>query len=821
MPKPWENDPIVEQGAGAVFMPDPTAQTRGPQAQADLQGANLDNRGKDLNNRIKILELEQQLAELRGSERDEAEEVKQAEAKSLRARLRSGNILQAIKDARALAQQGGTGFGSLASPIPTTTARDLENAVKPILATLAFDRLQEMRDESKTGGALGAVSERELDLLQSAVASLDTGQSQAAFLDNLARIEKHFVGSQLALTGVEPDSEQGRTIFKEYGIGGGLRDGDVPPSGGADDRPENYSLGIADRFATDMDKKVSRLVQSAFDNGANGQQLNDILRQYGYPPLNPREIGAAIQYRDQGGEGVRVNVPESGFNDPSIMDRAIQNLGESPVGSYFGGAANALTMGGIDELQGLMAGDTIGEAFSGTGQGTAEANLRKSLQAEANPIASFTGNLSGGVLGALGIGGAMGAGRAASTLAPRALAADATFGAGYGFGESNEDRLGGAALGAVAGAGGGALGRGITRQIGNAIGGVGGPAQTLREAGVRMTPGQIGESSGGLLGRTLKRREDRLAGYSGIGDAIGRQQEQGLRQFNRSAFREGVGEVPPEIGEEGIQFAEDVVVPRAYNNALGGQNFQVDQQMEEALRGSLQRARGVGGLEAETPYHLQESFAPFVDDAGGITGRNMQHITQELQRRSARLGNSQASAGPDAAQVLRDTGDDFAAMIDRQAPSVMPAFREANTTYRNTQILKDAVGRGMNTEGVFTPAQLGMAARQNAKKFGGNYANPSRPFFDLQRAGQQVLPSKIPDSGTAGRQAAGDGIVGAAQSFARNLRAPIYSDAVLDVLNTIALDRTPAARALGEEVRRNARRTGLFGAPAATIYATR
>ena len=105
------------------------------------------------------------------------------------------------------------------------------------------------------------------------------------------------------------------------------------------------------------------------------------------------------------------------------------------------------------------------------------------------------------------------------------------------------------------------------------------------------------------------------------------------------------------------------------------------------------------------------------------------------------------------------------------------------------------MGRGMNTEGVFTPAQLGMASRQNAKKFGGNYASPSRPFFDLQRAGQQVLPSKIPDSGTAGRQAAGDGIVGAAQSFARNLRAPIYSDAVLDVLNTIALDRTPAARA--------------------------
>ena len=819
MPKPWENDPIVEQGAGAVFMPNPTAPFEAPQAQADLQGANLSNTGKDLDNRIKILELEQQLAELRGTEREEADAETQAEAKSLRARLRSGNILQAIKDARALARQGGTGFGSLASPIPTTTARDLENAVKPILATLAFDRLQEMRDESKTGGALGAVSERELDLLQSAVASLDTGQSQAAFLDNLARIEKHFVGSQLALTGVEPDSERGRTVFKEYGIGGGLRDGDVPPTGGADSRPENYRLGIADRFATDTDKKVSRLVQSAFDNGASGQELNDILRQYGYPTLNPREINAAIQYRDQGGEGVRVNVPESGMNDPTIMDRALQNLGSSPVGSYFGGAANALTMGGIDEIQGLMAGDTLGEAFSGTGQGTAEANLRKSLQAEANPVASFTGNLTGGVLGALGVGGAMGAGKAASTLAPRALAADATFGAGYGFGESNEDRLGGAALGAVAGAGGGALGRGVTRQIGNAIGGVGGPAQTLREAGVRMTPGQIGESSGGLLGRTLKRREDRLAGYSGIGDAIGRQQEQGLRQFNRAAFKEGVGEVPPEIGEEGIQYLNENVVPRAYS-VLDGQQFSVDQVARQGMRDARKRgAQALGELGGEFENTYQTRVLPFVDDQGSVDGRNMQAMLQGLRKDSASMsGKPRSDIFSEATGMAEDS---IGGMVERQAPGVMGQFADANATYRNTRILEDAVGRGMNTEGVFTPAQLGMASRQNAKKFGGNYASPTRPFFDLQRAGQQVLPSKIPDSGTAGRQAAGDGIVGAAQSFARNLRAPIYSDTVLDVLNTIALDRTPAARALGEEVRRNARRTGLFGAPAATIYATR
>ena len=68
-----------------------------------------------------------------------------------------------------------TGWGNmLLKDLPQTQARTLNNAVTMIQANLSFDRLQQMRDESKTGGALGAVSEREIDLLQSTVQKLDT-----------------------------------------------------------------------------------------------------------------------------------------------------------------------------------------------------------------------------------------------------------------------------------------------------------------------------------------------------------------------------------------------------------------------------------------------------------------------------------------------------------------------------------------------------------------------------------------------------------------------------------------------------------------------
>lgn len=54
----------------------------------------------------------------------------------------------------------------------------LNNLLDTVRANSAFDRLQAMRDASPTGGALGAVSERELGLLQSAIGSLETGNAE-------------------------------------------------------------------------------------------------------------------------------------------------------------------------------------------------------------------------------------------------------------------------------------------------------------------------------------------------------------------------------------------------------------------------------------------------------------------------------------------------------------------------------------------------------------------------------------------------------------------------------------------------------------------
>ena len=79
-----------------------------------------------------------------------------------------------------------TGFGgSLMSAVPGTPAYNLRADTETLLANAGFDRLQEMRDNSVTGGALGQVSERELALLQAAAQNLQNSQSPGQYKRNL------------------------------------------------------------------------------------------------------------------------------------------------------------------------------------------------------------------------------------------------------------------------------------------------------------------------------------------------------------------------------------------------------------------------------------------------------------------------------------------------------------------------------------------------------------------------------------------------------------------------------------------------------------
>lgn len=117
--------------------------------------------------------------------------------------------------------------------------RSAEGLVRTIQANIGFDRLNQMRLESPTGGALGNITEQELKFLQSVLGSIDLNQKDADIIRNLERLYK-----KDPKTGVE--SGLYVNIMKKaaaypnaskFGFGGGAPAGGTPtpvapPAGG-------------------------------------------------------------------------------------------------------------------------------------------------------------------------------------------------------------------------------------------------------------------------------------------------------------------------------------------------------------------------------------------------------------------------------------------------------------------------------------------------------------------------------------------------------------------------------------------------------------
>lgn len=130
-----------------------------------------------------------------------------------------------IADVDALMGQVGydtTGVGSILARLPATSARNFQAQLDTLKANIAFSELTAMREASKTGGALGAISDKEIGLLSSALGALDAGQSPAAFRQQLQKVKDSILRWQKAMG-----------IVKDEPPPGGVGTGRASGAGGA------------------------------------------------------------------------------------------------------------------------------------------------------------------------------------------------------------------------------------------------------------------------------------------------------------------------------------------------------------------------------------------------------------------------------------------------------------------------------------------------------------------------------------------------------------------------------------------------------------
>jgi hypothetical protein len=368
--------------------------------------------------------------------------------------------------------------------------------------------------------------------------------------------------------------------------------------------------------------------------------------------------------------------------------------------------------------------------------------------------------------------------------------------------------------------------RGVTSQ----------PVRYLRDQGVELTAGQtLGDS--GRIGAAIKGVEDRLTGIPVVGDMVNARRLEGFRSFNQAAFDQGLAPIGANtggvVGEAGVDLAR-TARSQAYRNALDPVRVNADAPFVADYGGAVQAGQQLpADLGARADYTLRRGFENFTP-AGELDGNGFQQGIRRFRREAA--ANAPLPNGHDFGEVMQQGEGAFEGLLQRQSPGTLPAYNAANTANRNVEVLRDAVNRGRNGSrvgeaGLFAPSQLADAGAANARKFGNSAGTTNQPFFDLSRAGQTVLPSKVADSGTAGRLAVLGlpGLLGGAGAGAGYVGGDTKTGAASGVglgalltlggtragqraLTTALLDRPEAMVRIGDRLVDQRRLLGMFGA---------
>ena len=152
---------------------------------------------------------------------EKAKDAEEAKPKPPQAPIYMEAAIEAIDDSLGLVEKDSiinptVGFGAKSmAGIGGSDAADLEAALSTVTSAIGFKRLQDMREASPTGGALGAVSERELSQLNAALGSISQSQSKKQLKKNLERIKKHYQNSVKAINAQRMAYQQGKTFKSE------------------------------------------------------------------------------------------------------------------------------------------------------------------------------------------------------------------------------------------------------------------------------------------------------------------------------------------------------------------------------------------------------------------------------------------------------------------------------------------------------------------------------------------------------------------------------------------------------------------------------
>jgi SLT domain-containing protein len=468
-------------------------------------------------------------------------------------------------------------------------------------------------------------------------------------------------------------------------------------------------------------------------NGVPDQKIKDYVQQNGIDGTNIDQI---LQFRNtkdfqdwkRQNPGAAYPLGPSFYTNQVPMSAARQTFNEA-ASTGVGGAAAAFPVAAGNALTGDRAGSLMGP----------QAQIAMQLMRNNHPVSSVLGDAAGQALAQELVPG--------SGILPT-IGKDLLYGAYSGSGDNGPGAIPGALVGAATGA----VGRGTQTLAGGALKGVSNASLGyLDKQGVPLTLGQIGKGSSNVVGRTVGGLEDRISGLPGFDAIINGARRRGIEGFDTAAFKQAGGSGA--TGSQGLAELNNLR-GNAYS-FLDGTQISVDPQFTDAqgaVRATLpnmtaDHATGVGGVL----NNIDNTTAN-----GVMTGRDFQSNLQALRGARSSISGQPYSDLPRTALGTAD--DNLIDLAARNGPEgTIPNLASANQLHANTETLLNAVGKpgSQASDELFSPTSLNASAINGARKYQGSMAalTGNRPFYDLTKAGMDVMPKDVPDSGTAGRLA--------------------------------------------------------------------
>jgi len=451
-------------------------------------------------------------------------------------------------------------------------------------------------------------------------------------------------------------------------------------------------------FARPEDRVFAQKVEEMLLNGAQRPEIDAFAIKSGYPAYGPTLDEAIAAVAD--GQPITVGVPLYGQQEASIL----APLANSSLGAGIGAAADAGAFGLTDEIAGLAGGDSFTDVLSGQGEAQRRAQLLKDASADESPIASGLGTVVGGVTGAAGIGKLANAGRQ--------IGADAAFGAGYGAGSSNENRLGGGLLGAGAAGAGSYFGGKLLDKIANRAPSV--AAKVMEQGqkfGINMPLGATGRGKA-----IIEKGLDNLPGSAGVMQAgrdllteeVGNAVEDVAQSFGPTTSFSGVGEAAQTGARKWIDRfqttagkAYDAIPIRAgtdstLSNTVGALQSLTGKFSSNPQLAALLNNSKLGGYLDALAGKVKTVPTGVVDAAGNPLTRDVQvggklsweDLKDFRSRVGEEIGDQLFSDGTLKSELRGLYGalsEDMKATAVAQGPGALRAFERANNLFREGQ----------------------------------------------------------------------------------------------------------------------------------------